>query len=133
MDLKLFTKIADSVYAAIQKNKLFSVHDISEGGLAVTIFEMCVGGNMGADLNLAKIKSSRFDYTLFNETAGCFVIELENEAIAKEVFKNIPFAIIGKTQKDTTLNIQNGKKTLFRADLEKLKTVWQKPMEETFP
>jgi phosphoribosylformylglycinamidine synthase len=133
MDLKLFTKVADSIYAAIQKQKLLSVHDISEGGLAVAVFEMCVGGNMGASLDLAKIKSKRSDYILFNETAGCFVVEVESEKIATEVFKNVPFIIIGKTQKESSINAQDGKKTLFNADLKKLKTVWQKPMEEMFP
>lgn len=133
MDLKLFTKIADSIYVAIQKDKLLSAHDISEGGLAVTVFEMCVGGNMGVDLDLSKIKSPRMDYTLFNETAGCFVVELENEKIAREIFKNVPFVIIGKTQKQPTLNVYNNKKTLFSVNLETLKIIWQKPMEEMFP
>jgi phosphoribosylformylglycinamidine synthase len=133
MDLKLFTKTADAIYAAIQKNKLLSAHDLSEGGLAVTVFEMCVGGNMGASLDLAKIKSERTDFALFNETAGCFVVELENAKVAEALFKNVPFAIIGKTQKQPLLNIRNGKKALFNASLEKLKAVWQKPMEEMFP
>jgi len=133
IDLKLFTKVADSIYAAIKKQKLLSVHDISEGGLAVTIFEMCVGGNMVVSLDLAKIKSKRSDYILFNETAGCFVVEVESEKIAGEVFKNVPFTIIGKTQKQATLNVRNNKKTLFNTSLEKLKAVWQKPMEEMFP
>ena len=132
-DLKLFTKTADSIYAAIQKEKLLSVHDISEGGLAVAVFEMCVGGNMGVDLDISKIKSQRLDFVLFNETAGCFVVELESELIAKQLFKNVPFAIIGKTQKQPTFNVQSGKKTLFSVNLEGLKTVWQQPMEEMFP
>ena len=84
-------------------------------------------------LDLAKIKSKRSDYILFNETAGCFVVEVESEKIAGEVFKNVPFTIIGKTQKQATLNVRNNKKTLFNTSLEKLKAVWQKPMEEMFP
>ena len=133
MDLRLFTKTADSIHNAIQKDKLLSVHDISEGGLAVTLFEMCVGGNMGAVLDLSKIKCKRIDFALFNETAGCFIVELENIKTAQEVFKNVPFTIIGKTQKQQILNVQNGKKTLFSAEINKLKAVWQKPMEEMFP
>lgn len=133
IDLKLFVKLADSIYAAIQKGKLLSAHDISEGGLAVAVFEMCVGGNMGIDLDLAKIKSQRADFALFNETAGCFVVELENETIAKEMFKNVPFVIIGKTQKQQVLNVKNGQKKLFSVNLEDVKVIWQKPMEEMFP
>jgi phosphoribosylformylglycinamidine synthase len=87
---------------------------------------------MGANLDLSKIKSDRLDFALFNETAGCFIVELESETVAKEVFKNVSFTVVGKTQKERTINIQNNKETLFSADLEKLKAVWQKPMEEMF-
>jgi phosphoribosylformylglycinamidine synthase len=132
-DLKLFTKIADVIYKGIQANKLLSVHDISEGGLVVTLFEMCTGGNMGAAIDLAKIKSSRTDFALFNETAGSFVVEVENEETAKRIFKNIPYVIIGRTQAEKTLQVKNKKQTIFNADLELLKKVWQKPMREMFP
>jgi len=49
---------------------------LAKAGLAVAVFEMCVGGNMGVDLDISKIKSQRLDFVLFNETAGCFVVEL---------------------------------------------------------
>ena len=70
---------------------------------------------------------------MFNETAGCFIIEVQNEKIAKEVFKNIPFAIIGKTQKKYSLEVENNQKYLFTANIELLKRVWQEPMKQYFP
>jgi phosphoribosylformylglycinamidine synthase len=133
VDLRLLTKIANVIYRALQTKKILAIHDISEGGLITAIFEMCVGGNMGVNLNFAKIKNERMDLVLFNETAGSFVIEVESEKLAKQIFKNVPFVIVGRTQKQKTISVQNNKKLLFSTDLEALKKIWQKPMREMFP
>jgi phosphoribosylformylglycinamidine synthase len=132
VDLRLLTKIANVIYKLLKLKKILSIHDVSEGGLITAIFEMCVGGNMGANLNLSKIKNDRIDYVLFNETAGSFIAEIESEKIARQIFENIPFVIIGKTQKQKTIDVQNGK-PLFSANLEALKKSWQKPMRRMFP
>ena len=77
-------------------------------------------------------KVKRPDYFLFNETAGCFIVELENESIAKKFFKNIPYAILGKTQKEKTIKVSKNNKNLFNADLEDLRNSWQDPMKKIF-
>jgi len=133
VDLKLLTKIANVIYEASKLKKILSAHDVSEGGLITAIFEMCVGGNMGANISLSKIRNDRADYILFNETAGCFVVEVESEKVAQQIFKNVPFVIIGKTQKQRSINVLNNKQLIFSANLEALKKSWQKPMREMFP
>lgn len=140
IDLKTQPKIFDALYKGIQKGKILSAHDISEGGLITTLFEMCLGGNMGAQINLNVIlselsesKNLRPDYALFNETAGCFLIEVENERTAKELFKNVPFAILGKTQKKFSMEVTDKEDELFTANIEILKRVWQEPMKQFFP
>ncbi len=130
VDLKEFKKIAKAIYRGIQDGKILSCHDISEGGLISAVFDMCVGGDCGTDLKL-KTKN-RMDYLLFNETAGAFVIELESEQIARKLFKNVPFKIIGKTTVKKTIEVWNGKK-IFTEDLYDLKKVWQAPMQRLFP
>lgn len=129
-NLNEFSKTAKSIYKGIVSGKILSCHDVSEGGLISALFEMCVGGDMGISLKL-KTKN-RLDYFLFNETAGAFVIELENEQIAKKLFKNVPFVILGKTQREKSIDVGNGKK-IFSASLYDLKKTWQKPMQKMFP
>ena len=82
---------------------------------------MCVGGNCGA---VIKVDGNK----LFAETAGCFIVEIENENAAKELFKGIPFKILGKTIKQEKLIVDG----LFTADVKKLQEAWQKPMKEIF-
>ncbi|MDO8461098.1 MAG: AIR synthase-related protein [bacterium] len=140
VDLKILPKILTSIYNAIQTGNVLSCHDISEGGLITALFEMCVGGNLGADIHLGWWRGNDLDssevkrpnYMLFNETSGCFIVEVENEKTAKQLFKNIPFKIIGKTQKQNSLIVKNGRKNLFESPIESLKRAWKKPMSEIF-
>jgi phosphoribosylformylglycinamidine synthase len=125
IDLKLLPNVLDRMHQAIVSGKILACHDISEGGLITSIFEMCVGGNMGATVHF---DANRPDYFLFNETAGCFVVEVENGQVAKKLFDGIPYVVLGKTQKEETLVVSN----LFSVDVAQLQKAWQAPMMEIF-
>ncbi len=132
VDLQQLPKTLDAIHHAIQKNAILACHDVSEGGIITALFEMCVGGNIGADVIRSVAKNLRPDFFLFNETAGCFIVEVKNETTAKKLFGNIPFSIIGKTKKEKTIDIYQEKTILFSAEIDTLKTAWQKPMKEIF-
>ncbi|TSC88308.1 MAG: phosphoribosylformylglycinamidine synthase [Microgenomates group bacterium Gr01-1014_7] len=121
VDLKILPKVLDKIHKAIISGNVLVCHDVSEGGLVTSVFEMCIGGNCGAE-----IKASGDE--LFAETAGCFVVEVEDESIAKKLFKGAPFKILGKTIEEEKLKVGG----LFTADIKKLQQVWQKPMKEIF-
>src|SRR6185369_13804979 len=87
-NLKTFAKTADAIFNGIQKGKILAAHDVSEGGVITSVFEMCVGGDMGAILRNPKGDGASI---LFNETAGTFIVEVEDEQVAKNLFKNVPF------------------------------------------
>lgn len=128
IDLKLLPKILETMHGAIISGKVLASHDISEGGLITAIFEMCVGGNVGASLTRPD-PVTRPDQFLFNETAGCFIVEIESEQAAKELFRGIPYTILGKTQKEEKIVVDN----LFSVDVAQLQKAWAKPMKEIFP
>jgi len=130
VNLKILPKTLSSIFKGIQGGKVLSCHDISEGGIITTIFEMCVGGNMGAKITLNN--NIRPDYFLLNETAGCFIVEIKNKKIANELFKNVPYLILGQTLKENLITVKNKNKTLFSAKLNVLKRFWQKPMKKIF-
>ncbi|MBU1000033.1 phosphoribosylformylglycinamidine synthase subunit PurL [Patescibacteria group bacterium] len=122
VDLKLLPKVLTLVSSAIKAEKVSSVHDVSEGGVIGAIFEMCVGGDMGAVIDNCP------DYLLFNETAGCFIVEVENEKTAKKLFKSIPYKILGKTTAKQEIEV----KDLFKVSVDDLKKVWHEPMRRLF-
>ncbi len=140
VNLKQLPKTLDAIHHAIQKNAILACHDISEGGIITSLFEMCVGGNNGADIHLGRWRGSdldsseveRPDFLLFNETAGCFLVEVENENTAKTFFKNVPHIFLGKTQKEKVITVSQENNHLFSAQLETLKHAWQTQMKEIF-
>ncbi len=121
VDLEVLPKVLERIHQSIVSGKVLACHDVSEGGLITTIFEMCIGGDCGAEI---KVDVDQ----LLNETSGCFIVELENEKLANVLFNEVPFQILGKTQKQKTLTVNK----LFSADIDELKIAWQKPMKEIF-
>lgn len=132
VDLEQMPKIFNLLHTAMINGDILSCHDVSEGGIFTTLFEMGVGGNCGIAINLEKFGNERVDNVLFNETAGCFVVEVSSEEQAAQLFKNIPFTVLGKTTRNKTLVVDSGNAKLFSADLHILKNSWQQPMRELF-
>ncbi|MBI2018825.1 phosphoribosylformylglycinamidine synthase [Candidatus Daviesbacteria bacterium] len=120
--LKVLPKVLEKMHKAIISGKVLASHDVSEGGLITAIFDMCVGGNNGVN-----IKANAEELLL--ETAGCFIVEVENETIAKKLFNGVQFKILGKTIKEEKLVVDK----LFSADIDRLQKAWTKPMKEIFP
>ena len=75
-----------SLHAAARKRLVRSCHDISEGGLALALFEMTVptrriGGTIGLMADLSSVGSGlRNDTVLFSETGG-FLLEIASEHV----------------------------------------------------
>ena len=56
-------------------------------------------------------------------------MEVENEIIAKKIFQNIPYQVLGKTQKEKNIDI----KKMFNVKLDELTKAWKEPMQKYFP
>ena len=124
-DLRSLPKLFNTVYEGIESGKILSAHDISEGGLITALFEMCVGGNVGASINVSKEQ-------IFNETAGTFLVEVENEALAKKIFKGVGYLKLGEVVQNKSIKVKTNNKKLFEVEIDKLKKVWQEPMKKIF-
>ncbi|MCX6651267.1 MAG: phosphoribosylformylglycinamidine synthase subunit PurL [Methanomassiliicoccales archaeon] len=61
----------DELHGCMKKGLIASCHDISDGGLAITVAEMCLGGDVGASLTCG----SKMD--LFSESNTRWVVEIE--------------------------------------------------------
>lgn len=121
-----------SLYQAMNKGQILSCHDVSEGGLFVTLFEMAIGGDFGVTINLTPYSRERIDSVLFNETAGRFVVEVEDQKTAEDLFTGVPYTILGTTTDGSSLDFVTDKKSLFSVDLNDLVKAWQRPMREVF-
>jgi phosphoribosylformylglycinamidine synthase len=80
----------DLLLNAMSKGLVRSCHDCSDGGLAITLAEMCLGGDLGFFGDLTTLGDLPFEVKLFSESNSRFVVEVELskaaefEALAKE-------------------------------------------------
>ncbi|MCU1359201.1 MAG: purS [Ilumatobacteraceae bacterium] len=63
-----------ALHRALQTGRIHSCHDVSEGGLAVALTEMALGGQLGIDVQ--SLPHSDPTVSLFAESNGRFVCEL---------------------------------------------------------
>lgn len=129
VDLRTLPETFKSVHKAIKSGQALAVHDISEGGVLTAVAEMCFGGDRGVDLHFPSM--SRPEDILFNETAGCFIVEVDSPEQAWELFGENCY-LLGNTTigKEMRVNINN--QHLFTASVDELKAAWKAPLEEVF-
>ncbi|MDR3234897.1 MAG: phosphoribosylformylglycinamidine synthase subunit PurL [Planctomycetaceae bacterium] len=122
LNIPLAKRLYEKLHAAIMRGVLRSVHDLSEGGLAAAVAEMCFAGGFGAEL------SGKFDnVTLFSESNSRFVVEVEanNAAPFESFFAGLPLRKLGRVTADKILRFGDA----FEADIDELKAAWQKPLD----
>ena len=130
VDLVCTSKMLVLLTDLIKNNLIESTHDVSEGGLAIAIGEMCVGNKIGATLDLDEELENSF---LFSEEKPRIIIETKKENI-KAVFEycskvNIKAQIIGSTN-NSSLIIKNKKKILINIDLPLLHSTYYDSFEK---
>ena len=93
----------EAVLSLIEKNLVLSAHDVSSGGLIVTLSEMSIGSNIGLKLEKPKKLSNLIEY-FFGEDQGRYVLQISKSNLGKVeklLKKNSTFfEVIGATQKD---------------------------------
>lgn len=132
IDGKKTAALFEQLHQLIARGYINACHDVSEGGVAVAVVEMCFGGQKGAILDCASFGDTRFDHFLFNETAGCFVVEVSRDIYEQGQFDSISHTVIGKTTETQSLQVTDKDQTLFDVTLDLLLQAWQKPMKEVF-
>ncbi len=128
-----FEREKNMIYAiidCIDEGLLLSCHDISDGGLFVTISEMLLGGEadgiIGAEINL-DFSHLRSDKTLFSESSG-FVFEINKKDFSrvKEIFERYSLNAIeiGKTTTNKELVIRKSGNIVINLSLESIRKAW---------
>ena len=121
-----------ALHQAIGAGVARACHDCSEGGLAVTLAEMCLAGNLGAVIDLAQVPADgelADAELLFSQSLSRFVIEVAaaDTAVFEQIMAaaNVPCQSIGQT---TSGNLQiQGQTGELLIDLspERLTAVWR--------
>jgi phosphoribosylformylglycinamidine synthase II len=107
---KVEVEVASSLYRTMNRvlDQPFAkaCHDISSGGLAVALAEMCFGRMLGATINLAEVQSGKSKLTpaelLFSESNSRFLVEIQQgeEDKFEKIMKGFVFAKIGNVSSE---------------------------------
>jgi phosphoribosylformylglycinamidine synthase len=112
-----------AVYQAMQAGVVRACHDLSEGGLAVTAAEMCIGGRLGMTLTIDDDDAIE---TLFGEANGRLLVEVRaNECAVFETYVDqLPSVALGKVTAEPRLIIQSSVRPLISLSVDDLVTTW---------
>src|SRR6185295_10758948 len=70
IDLATVRAAQEAIRDAVSSGALASAHDVAEGGLLVAVAESCLGGGLGATLELDAGEGDDLASTLFGESPG---------------------------------------------------------------
>jgi phosphoribosylformylglycinamidine synthase len=124
VDVKILKRSVSGILSAIDDGLLLSCHDVSHGGLAVAVAEMCLGGNLGADLDLSGMNDMRFDHKLFSESNTRWLVEVElgDEKKVLSKLEGIGVRRIGEVSGDSISFKDNGREA--RLSLSDAREAW---------
>ena len=119
-----------ALHAAIRAGLIQSCHDLSEGGLAVALAEMCLGGRLGASLDIFAAIGNDLTHTfvpLFSESNGRLLLEVAPEDLIRfeEAFAGHPFAPLGTVTQTKMLTVQQDGQQLFELPLDEIEVAWK--------
>jgi len=89
----------DHLLRAIRTGTVAAAHDLSHGGLVVGAAEMCLGGDLGADLKTTAMDPMRWDVQLFSESNGRWLVEVAKDRYEAftHLMEGIPTTYLGTT------------------------------------
>ena len=102
VNLKNEKENGENVLSLIQKNLVLSAHDVSSGGLLVSLSEMSIASNLGVKIQKPK-KLTNLNGYFFGEDQSRYLLEISADHLTR-VEKNLKennifYELIGKTQK----------------------------------
>jgi phosphoribosylformylglycinamidine synthase len=129
MDTKILKNCIKGILSSINKKHIASCHDVSEGGVAVCLAEMAIGGDIGAVVDISEVgKELRTDFKLFSETNTRWIIEVKKEK-QKDFEKTLktnktPYIKIGETKNKKLIIIDKNKKVID-IEIKVLRKLWK--------
>ena len=129
VDLELEYGLCQLLPEAINRGLIKAAHDVSEGGVAVTLAEMALAAGLG--LEVAVPTEARPDFWLFSESPGAVVAAAEPEQIAalKELAAKhgVPVSVLGRVGGDAFVI-----RDLVQLPLARLEKAWTGTLPEVF-
>ena len=129
---KLF-KSYKSLSSAINSGLVKTAHDCSEGGLGVALAEMCIGGRIGASIDLDGTGDCTLWSRLWGESLGRIVVAVsqENEQKFLDKMTGSKTTFLGTVDDTDALTITDGFESVISTKVQDMVQSWQKTLDMT--
>ena len=117
----------------IRQGWVRTAHDCSEGGLAVALAEMCIGGRVGASIDIDGTGKGDLWGRLWGESLGRIVVAVapENEEKFLAAMKGHPTTVLGAVTSSDSLSIFDGDDELVSSPVDALVAAWKGTLDLT--
>jgi phosphoribosylformylglycinamidine synthase len=133
VDVKEVWPLYLALHRAIQEEVVASAHAVSRGGLGVHLALIAMAGELGLDIDLAKVPGAQGlsnSRILYSESAGRFIVTVApaNKVEFEKLFSDLAMACVGVTTQTPLIKI-SGKNNgiLLTEEITLLKETWKKP------
>ncbi|GFP86367.1 probable phosphoribosylformylglycinamidine synthase chloroplastic/mitochondrial [Phtheirospermum japonicum] len=127
-DVGYLKRVFNAVQDLIDEELISAGHDISDGGLVVTVLEMAFAGNCGVDLNLTSPENYSVSETLFAEELG-LVLEVGKKNLGLVIEKlsgfNVSAEVIGKVSSSPSIELKINGVTHLSEAMSSLRDIWE--------
>ena len=122
VDITCARRVFQDVPLAVRQGLVVSLHDPSDGGLAVALAEMAFGTGLGLRITLPQTPLAPYVF-LFSESPSRFVAEVPAELEERFVafFRDVGLVRLGEVIDDPVLDIEG----IGRFDVPELEEVWR--------
>jgi len=117
----------------IRQGLVRTAHDCSEGGLAVALAEMCIGGRLGAEIDVDGTGEGDLWGRLWGESLGRIVVAVapENDEMFRTAMKGHPLTVLGNVNETAVLVVVDGDEELIASPVDALVEAWKGTLDLT--
>lgn len=129
VDFSLNKKIYLALHNTAVRELVRSMHDVSDGGLAVALAESAIGGNTGIDVDVSRVEkeTDKLEALLFSESSGriIFSIHPDDKEEVESFLGSIPCAQVGRVRGDSRFVVRAWGRQVLNEDVSELARAWR--------
>jgi phosphoribosylformylglycinamidine synthase subunit PurSL len=134
VDASVAMRCYEQVHEAIKNRLIVSCHDLSEGGLAVSVAEMAFAGELGISIDISAMRQASFvdrEIAMFSESNSRLLCEVPFDKVAafEQSMQSVPCYRLGEVAKHDRVVVQCDKETLIDVRWKILRDEWLAPLD----
>ena len=120
---------------AMNESLVASAHDCSDGGLAVSLVECCIGSDSGAEVDIYSIMSdcNQIDAwgALFGESLGRILVSVKPEDCKtfESAMEGHACYALGTVESGDNISFYNGGERIFSSSMTNLRSAWKRTLD----